>query len=121
MLGLNGIYKVLLSLLLLLPAVACNTGSELQVAVHRIMVQEFTGDMTQSTAMVSGTAVNNGRGTIKEARVSVSFFDKKGNVIDVLSEMKSELAPGEHWNFIVELKGGDAWKVVRYSIVSSNK
>lgn len=116
----KGIYKVLSAVLLLLTVTACSMGRELQVTEHNIVVQEFTGDIAQSTATVSGIAVNNGNWAIKDARVSVSFFDNKGNVIDVISASRTELAPGEPWNFKIELKGQNAWKVVRYNISSSN-
>ena len=85
------------------------------------MVQEYTGDATQSSAVVSGVAVNSGRWNIRDGMVSVSFYDYKGNVLGVNSDNKSSLGPGDSWSFKVELKGRDAWDVARYEIITSNK
>jgi hypothetical protein len=102
-------------------AAACITGSELQVTEHNITVDEFTGDMTQSSAVVSGAARNTGNWNIRDSKVSVSFYDYKGNVLGVISDSKPLLGPGETWNFRVELKGKSAWDVARYTISTSNK
>jgi hypothetical protein len=104
-----------------IPAAACITGSELQVTEHNIMVQEYTGDVTQSSAVVSGTARNTGNWNIRDGRVSISFYDYKGNVLGVFSDSKAVIGPGETWNFMIELKGKSAWNVARYAIATSNK
>ena len=116
----NIIAAVALCVTLIL-AGACISGNELQVVDHRIVVQEYTGDAGQSSAVVSGTARNTGNWNIREGRVSVSFYDYKGNVLGVLSDSKPLLGPGELWSFKVELKGKDAWNVARYSLTASNK
>lgn len=100
---------------------ACISGNELQLTEHHIVVQEYTGDTSQSSALVSGTARNTGRWNIRDCRVSASFYDSKGNVLGVLSDNTSMLMPGELWNFAIELKGKDAWNVARYSLSASNK
>ena len=104
-----------------IPAVACITGNELQVMEHNIVVQEYTGDVTQSSAVVSGTATNMGNWNIRDGKVSVSFYDYKGNVLGVISDSKPIITPGETWNFRIELKGKSAWSVARYTINTSNK
>jgi hypothetical protein len=105
----------------LVGAAACITGNELQVTEHNISIDEFTGDMTQSLAVVSGGARNTGNWNIRDSKVSVSFYDYKGNVLGVISDGKPLLGPGETWNFRVELKGKSAWNVARYTITTSNK
>ncbi len=100
---------------------ACISGNELQVTEHHIVVQEYTGDTTQSSALVRGTARNTGRWNIRDCRVSVSFYDYKGNVLGVLTDSKPLLSPSESWSFRIELKGKDAWNVARYSLTTSNK
>jgi hypothetical protein len=107
--------------MIVIAAGACISGTELQVAEHHIVVQEYTGDTTQSIASVSGIARNTGRWNIKDNKVSVSFYDYKGNVLGVISDSKPLLAPGETWNFKVELRGKEAWNVARYNITASNK
>ena len=107
--------------IMLMVTAGCISGNELQVHEHHIDVQEYTGDTTQSSATVSGVAVNTGRWTIRDGKVVVSFYDYKGNVLGILSDNKSLLGPGESWDFKVELKGRDAWNVARYEITTSNK
>jgi S-adenosylhomocysteine hydrolase len=102
-------------------AMACIAGNELQVMEHHIIVQEYSGDMTQSSAVVSGTAGNTGNWNIRDCKVSVSFYDYKGNVLAVISDGRPVLGPGETWGFKIELTGKSAWSVARYSITSSNK
>lgn len=105
----------------LIATAGCSTGSELQVTEHKINVEEFTGDVTQSSAVVSGTARNTGGWAIKDGRVSVSFYDYKGNVLGVISDSRPVLEPGEAWNFRIGLKGKDAWRVARYNISTANR
>jgi len=105
----------------IIPVAACITGSELQVTEHGIVVQEYTGDVTQSLAVVSGTARNTGNWNIRDGIVTISFYDYKGNVLGVISDSKPVLGPGETWSFKIELRGKDAWNVARYSIATSNK
>jgi hypothetical protein len=105
----------------MIAAAACITGNELQVTEHSIVVQEYTGDVTQSSAVVSGIARNAGNWNIRDGRVSVSFYDYKGNVLGVISDSKPLIGPGETWNFKIELTGKSAWSVARYAITTSNK
>lgn len=106
---------------MLMMALACISGNELQVVEHRIAVQEYTGDITQSSAVVSGVAINTGRWNIRDCKVLVSFYDYSGNVLGVMSDSKPLLGPGESWAFKIVLKGKDAWNVARYSIATSNR
>jgi hypothetical protein len=102
-------------------AASCITGNELNVTEHHIAIEEYTGDMTQSSAAVSGAAQNTGNWNIRDAKISVSFYDCKGNVLGVLSDSRPLLGPGEIWNFRVELKGKNAWSVARYTITTLNR
>lgn len=117
----NSLFISFILCILIMTAAACIAGNELQVREHHIVVQEYTGDTIQSSAVVSGVAVNTGRWNIRDGRVIVSFYDYKGNVLGVNSDNKSLLGPGESWGFKVELKGRDAWNVARYEITTSNK
>lgn len=120
MIGRNCLPVAIALCITVITSVACAGGNELQIVEHYIAVQEYTGDITQSSAVVSGTARNTGRWNINNCRVSASFYDNKGNVLGVRSDSKSLLSPGESWEFRIELKGKDAWYVARYSLSVSN-
>lgn len=118
--GRNVFTAVLLGICAIL-VTGCISGTELQVIEHNIAVQEFSGDITQSSATVSGTASNTGNWNIRDGKVSVSFHDYKGNVLGVISDSRPLIGPGESWTFKMVLKGKDAWNVARYSISTSNR
>jgi hypothetical protein len=86
-------------------------------------VREFTGSLNkvESMATVTGTARNNGNSMIQDCVISVTFYDKEKNVVGVSNSSKQRMDPGEIWNFTVQLKGSDAWKVLSYEIEALNK
>lgn len=100
---------------------ACNPGTAFQVVEHSITVSEYTADLTQSAATVKGVAKNTGNWPVEDWGVSVTFYDYQGNKLVVLSESPKHLEPGEAWEFKVELKGPDAWKVAKYDIATFHK
>jgi hypothetical protein len=106
----------LIGLIILAGITGCTTGTGFQVIEHSIVVSEYTADQAQSVAVVRGVALNSGTGPLEGCGVSVTFYDYEGNKLDVYSSSCKRLEPGENWNFTVELKGQEAWKVGRYSL-----
>lgn len=96
--------------------VSCNESNELQIIEHSIVVQEFTGDTTQSSATVTGTVKNTGNRTANSCAVVATFYDSNGGIITALADNKTGLESGHTWNFKIVFKGKDAWKVSRYSL-----
>ena len=111
----------LLGLVLLAGITGCASGAGLQVIEHSIVVTEYTTDAAQSVAEVKGVATNAGAWPLEDCGVSVVFYDFEGNRLDVCSSSCRRLEPGENWNFDVELKGQEAWKVGRYSLSTFSK
>jgi hypothetical protein len=102
--------------MLLAGITGCTAATDFQVIEHNIVVSEYTADVAQSVAVVRGVARNTGAWPLDGCGVSVTFYDYKGNRLDVYSSSCKRLEPGENWNFNVELKGQEAWKVGRYSL-----
>ena len=111
----------LLGLVLLAGIAGCTAGAGLQVIQHSIVVSEYATDAAQSVALVKGVATNTGAWPLEDCGVSVTFYDFEGNRLDVCSSSCRRLEPGENWNFNVELKGQEAWKVGRYSLSTFSK
>ena len=84
-------------------------------------MHELTGDVMQSTATVRGTAINQGNCAAQNCVVSVTFYNYQGEAIGQYSDARLRLEAGEVWNFKVDLKGRETWKVARYSISAANK
>jgi hypothetical protein len=97
-------------------AVLCTSGSSLQILERSIKVQEFTADAAQSVATVQGVVRNAGGWPIEGCEVRVVFYDYQGTSLGTYPETRQRLEGGETWNFKVELKGSDAWKVASYTI-----
>ena len=93
----------------------------LQLLDQRISVQEFTADTTQSEAVVSGSARNMLNWPVESCLIKVTFYDYQGMVVGTGTKEHSRLEAGEVWDFQVQLKGADAWKVARYAIEASCK
>ena len=114
-----------LALILTLPifSVACTEtkSEELQILSHNITVHKFSGDVLQSTAVVTGKAKNISNSPLESALITVNFYDKSDNLIATSSTTKHNLGTGEVWNFGVETKGPDAWKIANYDISGSTK
>lgn len=108
--------RTLCLVLLALTVQACCAGRDLQVVQHTITVSEFTADIEQSKAVVSGEAVNTGPWVIGEVGVDVRYYDYQGNIIANRSTAVFQLKPGERWAFSVDFAGRDAWKVASYDI-----
>ena len=106
----------LVALMLLAGTIGCTAATDFQVIEHNIVVSEYTADVSQSVAVVRGVARNTGVRPLDGCGVSVTFYDYDGNKLDVYSSNCKRLEPGENWNFNVELKGQEAWKVGRYSL-----
>ena len=84
-------------------------------------MQEFTADIPQSVATVSGVARNMGNWPVGSCTISVIYYNYEGVVLGTFSEKWQLLQPGEIWDFKIEMKGADAWKVARYTITSNCK
>lgn len=108
-------FIVVLSLLSVLTG-SCNEGNSLQIIEHSIVIQEFTGDITQSSAIVTGVVKNMGYWKVNRCSVAANFYDIAGNTVAILTDNRTGLESGESWNFKIVLKGQDAWKVARYSL-----
>ena len=105
----------------ILIASACSSTPALQVIEHSIVVQEFTGDISQSNARVTGVAVNSSAWAINDCRIEVTYYDYSRNVIGNSSATLEKLEAGEEWNFQTEYRGTAAWEVAGYSVSASNK
>jgi hypothetical protein len=111
----------LVALMLLAGLTGCATSADFQVIEHNIVISEYTADEAQSVAVVRGVARNTGVYPLEGSGVSVTFYDYQGNKLDVYSSSCKRLEPGQHWNFSVELKGQEAWKVGKYSLSTFSK
>lgn len=96
--------------------VACSARSALQVLDEKFEVNEFTANIAQSSAAVTGVVINRGWLPVDNVVVTVDFYDGQGNSLGKYAGTHGRLQPEEVWNFKVELKGQDAWKVVRYDL-----
>jgi hypothetical protein len=114
-------WPCLAALLLLSVFTGCNVGTSFHVLEHNIIVSEYVADAAQSNALVKGVAKNIGPWLVEECGVSVTFYDYRGNTLAVRSSSCKRLEPGQSWNFTVELKGQDAWKVGNYSLSAFSK
>jgi predicted lipid-binding transport protein (Tim44 family) len=95
---------------------ACLAQSSLQVLDQKFQVNEFTANTAQSSAAVTGTLINRGWLPANNVMVKVEFYDVQGNRLGKYADAHDRLQPDEVWNFKVEMKGQDAWKVVRYQL-----
>lgn len=111
----------LLGLILLAGITGCAAGTGFQVIEHSIVISEYTTDAAQSSAVVKGVARNTGVWPLEDCGVTVAFYDFEGNKLDVYSSVCKRLGPGEDWNFSVELRGQQAWKVGKYSLSTFSK
>jgi hypothetical protein len=111
----------LVALMLLSGIAGCTTAADFQVIEHNIVIAEYPADEAQSVAVVRGVARNTGAWPLEGCGVSVTFYDYQGNKLDVYSSSCQRLEPGQHWNFYVELKGLEAWKVAKYSLSTFSK
>lgn len=111
----------LVALVLLAGMNGCTAGTGFQIIEHSIVVSEYEADQAQSAAVVRGVARNEGAWPLEDCGVSVTFYDYDGNKLDVYSSSCKYLEPGENWNFNVELRGQEAWKVSRYNISKFTK
>lgn len=108
---------ICLAVLILLAATAgCSSGGGFQVIEHNIVISEYAADELQSIAVVRGVARNMGSWPLEGSGVSVVFYDYEGNKLGVYSSNCQHLEPGESWNFNIELRGREAWKVGKYSL-----
>jgi hypothetical protein len=85
---------------------------------HNMTVQKFSGSNT-SIAVVSGSVTNNGAGAVSNLSINVTFSDQDGKTLDQATAVTSSLPPGGIWNFSVQSKGPDAWKIVNYKVTPS--
>jgi hypothetical protein len=106
---------------LVLSSAACTSGAPVKILEHSISVQEFTADITQSVATVTGVARNMGSWSVEDCTISATFHGYDGTNLGTLSETRRRVEPGEIWDFKIELKGADAWKVARYTVAASCK
>jgi SOS-response transcriptional repressor LexA len=109
--------------LLMLPGVACNTSTGLEIISHQLSVRQFTGDLnsTKSVAIVSGVARNSSKAPINGPIIAVIFYDAQKNITGTASTSRGFLEPAENWDFTVQLTSPDAWKVRSYEINGSNQ
>lgn len=109
--------RACLAVLILVAVIAgCTSGGGFQVIEHNIVISEYAADEAQSVAVVRGVARNTGAWPLEGCGVSVIFYDYEGNKLGVYSGNCQHLEPGENWNFHIELRGREAWKVGRYSL-----
>jgi hypothetical protein len=114
-------YVLLIAAVLVLSAVpllSCNTPADplADLAItHNMTVQNFSGS-NNSVAVVSGSVINNGAHSIPNLTIDVVFFDQNGKTLDKASAVTGNLLPGGMWNFSVQSKGVDAWKIVNYKV-----
>ena len=102
-------------------AAGCTPGAGYRVIEHSIVISEYSDDEAQSVAEVRGVASNTGMWPLQNCGVTVTFYDYEGNKLDVSSSSCRELAPGEDWDFKIELRGRQAWSVARYSLSTFTK
>lgn len=98
---------------------SCVFRPSIQILDQNITVQEFTADAEQSVAVVKGVARNAGGWPVEICTISVSFFDYGGNKLGEYTDSKQRLEAGETWDFRVEMRGKDSWKVAYYTLVAT--
>ena len=117
-------YGLLLQvLLLMLPGMACSTGTGLEIISHQLTARQFTGDLnsTKSVAIVSGVAKNSSNAPINNPVIEVTFYNAQKNIIGSALTSRGFLEPAETWNFTVQLTSPDAWKARDYRRTGSAK
>jgi hypothetical protein len=103
------------------PLIACSAQTALRVLEQKFEVSEFTADVAQSSASVTAVVINRGWLPADNIVVMVHFYDDQGNMVGTYAASHDQLQPDQVWNFKVEMKGQDAWKVVRYDMSVANK
>ncbi len=92
---------------------------QISIVEHNLSIHKFGGDVLQSLASVDGKAKNISHNIIKQASISISFFDSNGNLLQTASTIKQNWQPQEIWDFTIKFSSPDAWKTTRYTISSS--
>lgn len=108
---------------LMICLIACSSGPGFRILKNELTVRQFPGNspLTQSMAAVTGVATNPGETAVTECVITVTFYDADKNRLGSGTATRASLAPGEMWNFHVQINGPDAWKARTYDIVPSNK
>ncbi|MBN1374730.1 MAG: hypothetical protein JXA01_01105 [Dehalococcoidia bacterium] len=118
--SLNASLIIVILLLCIMGAAACSPASSLVILESNLAVNEFTADITESTAAVDGVVVNEGIWPVENCEVVAEFYDYQGNKIASNSYALPKLGSRQTAHFKIELKGNKAWNVARCS-VSINK
>ena len=83
---------------------------ELKVISHRMIEDEF------GLPKVSITVKNIGSYTIGLARIEVTFYDSRGEVIETAEDSIPELKPSESWDFEIPCRGLGCERIKSYEI-----
>jgi hypothetical protein len=104
-------------------SISCTSTSAIQMTSLQLTAREFTGDVNKTSAMaaVTGMARNITDSSLKNVTVAVMFYDAEHNAVGRGSSSRESLAPGETWNFTVQLTSPDAWKARSYDINTSSQ
>lgn len=86
------------------------------IVTDKMTVHEFSGDVKQSIAVISGSARNDSSETLQSPSIEGYFYDKNGQLLGFASATTGSLAPGAIWNFTIEFQSPDAWKTVTYEL-----
>ena len=118
------ILPVLFGVLSIISLVACaqnktEVASGLQIIDHKLTVHSFTGDVLKSIAAIDGRIKNTAEVPLASVSITISFFDKDGNLLNTSKTNQQNLQSEEVRIFNVQFSGPDAWKTVRYEISAS--
>ena len=89
------------------------------ILTDQMSVHEYTGDVVQSIAVISGTARNDSSQTVDSPSIQADYYDKNGKLLGSASATTATLAPGATWNFTIQFQNADAWKAVTYNLTVS--
>lgn len=107
---------IVITLIGIVGVTACSPLSSLVILDSKLVVNEFTADIDESTAVVEGVIANEGIWSVENCEVVAEFYDYQGSKIASSSCDLPKLGSWETAHFKIELKGNKVWRVARCSI-----
>lgn len=114
---------IVVALVACLPAItACSSRSSIIVVESNLSVTEFTADINQSTAIVSGVVTNQGIWPVQNFVVVADFYDYQGHKVATNTYLLQKLGPGQTQQIDIKISGREAWNVASCNLsIADNK
>jgi hypothetical protein len=101
---------------------ACSPRSSLIVVQSNLSVNEFTVDISQSTAVVSAVVTNQGIWPVQDFVVVADFYNYQGQKVASNTYLIQKLEPGLARQVDIKISGREAWDVASCNLsIADNK